>query len=183
MDIAKGSVDFAKQGRALMAQICAPPAPSLALCGPLSPRRSPRLAPCCALHGAIERLGPIRRLGMVLAGCLGHDEDRLCAETEIIAPASDMLTRRPALPQGRYGVTIQCRLTGSHSAPITQTLTVAGIADVSVASNPCFTKLIRPHSASPRVFRHHCNQGCHATHATIGLLYRGLTHGTVSAYK
>jgi hypothetical protein len=70
----------------------------LALFGLLGPRPSLRLALGGALHGTIERFGPIRRVGVILAGFLGHSEDRFGLKPEIIAPASDMLAGRPALP-------------------------------------------------------------------------------------
>jgi len=62
-----------------------------------------------ALHGTVERLGPVRRVGVVVARFPGHGEDCLRLKPEIVVPAPDMLASRPALPPAgqRGGVEAQ----------------------------------------------------------------------------
>ena len=56
-----------------------------------------------ALHGAVERLGPIWRLGMFAPGCQGDGDDLVRAQTQLFLPTLDVQPWRTALPPARQG--------------------------------------------------------------------------------
>ena len=71
--------------------------PATGACGSL------RITPCHAFHEPIQRFGAIGWIGMIVPRGVGHFEDPILREPEVVNPAAHMGPGRPALPPGGEG--------------------------------------------------------------------------------